>query len=306
MVGKFWEAAGSKLAERWAAVSAPALVFWLGGVLAWAHSRAGLRSLDAPAARLADLSLPVQLVALLTALTVVVTSGLLVRRLAAMALRALCAAHWPRLLRPVRDLLVERQRRRLSDAQQRFQQLSPAVHDGSATPEQNAEHGALTARLRRFPSSGDPLPTRTGNILRAAETRPTDKYGLDAVAVWPHLWLLLPDTPRKDIATARLSLDASTAACVWGLAFTAFAPWTLWAVPVGLTVAVAALAGWVPERAETYADLVEASFDLHRGALYGQLRWPLPGNPQDERVQGRRVTTYLVRGLSGSTPPFTP
>ena len=179
------------------------------------------------------------------------------------------------------------------------------MHDGSATPEQNAEHGALTARLRRFPSSGDPLPTRTGNILCAAETRPTDKYGLDAVAVWPHLWLLLPDTTRKDIATARLSLDASTAACVWGLAFTAFAPWTLWAVPVGLTVAVASLAGWVPERAETYADLVEASFGLHRGALYGQLRWPLPGNPRDERVQGRRVTTYLVLGLSGSTPPLT-
>jgi hypothetical protein len=87
--------------------------------------------------------------------------------------------------------------------------------------------------------------------------------------------------------------------------FLAFTPWTWWALPAGLTVAVGAVLVWVPARAEVFADLVEASFDLYRGALYTQLRWPLPGNPAEERVTGRRVTTYLMRGLTGNTPTFT-
>jgi hypothetical protein len=76
-------------------------------------------------------------------------------------------------------------------------------------------------------------------------------------------------------------------------------------VPVGLVVAVSALLVWVPSRAEVYADLVEAAFDLYRGALYVQLRWPQPDNPRDERAKGRRLTTYLMRGLDDESPTFT-
>ncbi|MGW2183580.1 hypothetical protein ACWCXX_37285 [Streptomyces sp. NPDC001732] len=112
------------------------------------------------------------------------------------------------------------------------------------------------------------MPTRIGNTLRAVETRPVDKYGLDVVSVWPHLWLLLPDTARKEIATARVSLDASVAASIWGVLFVLFAPLTLWAVPAGLGVAVVAVVAWVPSRAEVYADLLEAGFDLYRRTLY--------------------------------------
>jgi len=52
--------------------------------------------------------------------------------------------------------------------------------------------------------------------------------------------------------------------------------------------------------------MLEAAFDLHRAALYQQLRWPLPANPDDEYAQGLLVTQYLWRGLTGTAPEFTP
>jgi hypothetical protein len=79
----------------------------------------------------------------------------------------------------------------------------------------------------------------------------------------------------------------------------------LWAIPVGLGVAAASAWFWAPARAEVFADLVEAAFDLHRLELYRQLRWPLPANPADEREAGTQLTEYLVRGLSKPSPTFT-
>ena len=59
----------------------------------------------------------------------------------------------------------------------------------------------------------------------AAETWPTDKYGLDAPKCWPRLWLVLPDTARKEVAGARSSLDQGAAVWLWGAAFIVWTPW---------------------------------------------------------------------------------
>lgn len=149
------------------------------------------------------------------------------------------------------------------------------------------------------------MPTPIGNILRAAERRPADKYGLDPVALWPRLWLLLPDLTRQELVAARASLDNATTAMIWGLLFCAFAPLTLLAPPAGLAVAAAALTVVMPGRAQAFLDLVEAAYDLHRTALYQQLRWPLPENPAQERSQGQQLTAYLWRGSDQEVPAFT-
>jgi hypothetical protein len=116
----------------------------------------------------------------------------------------------------------------------------------------------------------------------------------------------MPDAARQELAAARAALDASVATVVWGLLFLIFIPWTPWALLAGLGVAVLALLLWVPARAATFAALVEAAFDLYRQNLYTQLRWPLPASPHDERLQGRQVTTYLLRGSDSTAPVFTP
>jgi hypothetical protein len=74
---------------------------------------------------------------------------------------------------------------------------------------------------------------------------------------------------------------------------------------VGLGIAAAGIAFWVPARAEVFGDLVEAAYDLHRTALYAQLRWPLPTNPKEERDQGELLTSYLWRGSHAIDPKFT-
>ena len=157
-------------------------------------------------------------------------------------------------------------------------------------------------RRRRPPGS---CPRRSATPCGQRRAPPADKYGLDPVSLWPHLWLLMPDTARQELAGARDALDASVSAVVWSLLFIAFAVWSPWAVAAGLGVAALTLVVWVPARAATFAALVETAFDLYRQDLYARLRWPLPATPHDERGEGRRVTTYLLRGSDASTPVFT-
>ena len=300
----FWEGIGGKLADRWASTSVAALVFWLGGVLAWMSGNGGAHALDAPARRLASWSTPGQVAALLAALIFVGASGVVVNRLTAPFL-TLMEGYWPGLLDPVRRRLVDRAAARRNAVDTQDQELAPLVAADDATPEQRAEYARITSQLRRWPDSSPLLPTRLGNTLLAAETHPADKYGLDAVRLWPHLWLLMPDPTRAAVGTARESLDRAVSACIWGLLFIGFAPLSLWAIPVGLGVAAASAWSWAPARATVFADLVEAAFDLHRLDLYRQLRWPLPTNPAEERATGAQLTEYLVRGLTKPSPTFT-
>lgn len=149
------------------------------------------------------------------------------------------------------------------------------------------------------------MPTRTGNILRAAEMWPTHKYGLNTAITWPRLWLLLPDSARQELTTARASLNSAAASVIWGLLFCCFAGWTPLALLPGLGVAVSAMGFWLPSSAETFGDLLEACYDLYRGSLYEQLRWPLPADPSEERAAGKALTEYLWRGTSGARAIFS-
>jgi hypothetical protein len=305
MLDKFWEAAGDKLADRWASTSVPAVIFWLGGLLCWTSTADGRTDLR----RLADWatrqSAPVQLVILITALLAVAATGVVVQRLATTGLR-LIEGYWPpfagRLSR-WRTTAIAAKNKKLED---RFQQLAPPVlGDKSATAAQRAEFTVIDQRLRRFPADGDYLPTKTGNIMRAGERRPAEKYGLDAIVAWPRLWLLLPDDTRSELSQARSALDSSVAALIWGVLFFGFTALAWWAALVAAVVVIAVYLFWIPDRAAVFADLLESAFDVHRGLLYKSLRWPLPATPRAERLAGGQITAYLMRGSDSDTPTFT-
>jgi hypothetical protein len=304
VLAAFWKAAGGKLADRWAAVSIPALIFWLGGLAAWTYHRGGLRALGGEA-WLEKQTPAVQVVLILAALLGVAVSGVLVERAATPVLRLL-EGYWPSWTRPLRRRLCGWLARRAATDTDAWQRAYARMQSASPTAEDLATYVRLERRRRRRPTTAAYfLPTPIGNTLRAAERRPADKYGLDTIAVWPHLWLLLPESTRADLRAARASLDTAVIAATWGLLFCAFAPFTWLAIPVGLTITTIAVTVVTPARAQVFGELVEATFDLHRTAVYRQLRWPLPANPEEERRTGSQLTTYLWRGSDSPTPTFT-
>ncbi|MER5461076.1 hypothetical protein ABT010_10385 [Streptomyces sp. NPDC002668] len=306
MLNEFWKSVAGKLAERWAAVAGPALVFWVGGLLAWMYSEGGTSALGSPSRWMGTQSAVVQVVVLVAALCGVLASGMVVGRLTDPVLRLL-EGYWPALAGGLRRRLVRAVGSRAQQRADRLRRLAGTVASGGGTPEERAEFIRLDRLHRRVPATPDRhMPTRIGNTLRASESRPVDKYGLNIVAIWPQLWLVLPDGTRQELISARGTVNSSVGAIIWGVAFMGFAPLAWWAVPVGLVVACAAWWSWLPRHVEAFADLMEAAVDIHRRALYEQLRWPLPQTPAEERALGDRLTVYLVRGSDSDSPRFTP
>jgi hypothetical protein len=198
-----------------------------------------------------------------------------------------------------RDWLLPADGAALEPARQRHQDLVRKRDSTQLSPAEVAELGRLEWRLRRVPvSPALTMPTRLGNLLRAAEERPRLKYGLDTVAIWPQFWLVLPKDTRDELLQARAALDAAARLWLWSVLFVVWTPWALWALPIALVVAAATYYGSMLDAAEVYGDLVEAAFDVHRGELYKAARWPPTATPGEEARAGAALTEYLWRGTA--------
>ncbi|MEO0409110.1 MAG: hypothetical protein AAF289_17340 [Cyanobacteria bacterium P01_A01_bin.135] len=295
-----------KLAERWVTtLFAPAFIFWLGGAVAMVQ-RYGWRQSEAWLAGLED---TLQIGVLFTALLVVLASGAVVQRFDRAILRFF-EGYWPPWSAPLRNYLLQRQRRWFDRMEDRWNELM-AKQDGqpqAVTPQELEESIELDMQLRQVPSlRSRQMPLRLGNILRAAETRPKDKYGLDAVVCWPRLWMLLPEEIKQSISEARSELNTAARIWLWGVLFLVWfvvGGWSWWALLVGLGTAWFAHR-WMLLAATTYGELLEAAFDLYRFKLYEALRWPLPQNPAEEQHSGELLTAYLWRGLRTASLQFT-
>jgi hypothetical protein len=287
--------------------------------------------LEATARPLEQLATVAQIVLVLGALLLLAASALIAERLT-LPLLKLLEGYWPRPAW-LRNLLVgyRRKRRRkwgkvvddLAQKEERGDLTRPELHEliqladaGVLGPEDHARETELKRRretmsaaealrlargrahLRSSPRQDRfGMPTRLGDILRAAELRPADKYGLDAVVCWYRLWVLLPAEMRTEIAGSRLALDGAVRIWLWGALFLVWAPWLWWiAVPIGVLVPLVAYRFSVLSAAELFGDLTESAFDLYRMQLYDALHLPRPTSPADEREHGDRLTRTLWHG----------
>ena len=82
MLTTFWQTVGGKLADRWASVSVPALIFWLGGLATWTYHRGGLHTLAADTRWLDRQTTAIQVTLILTVLLTVAASAIVVDQLA--------------------------------------------------------------------------------------------------------------------------------------------------------------------------------------------------------------------------------
>lgn len=308
MLGTLLESVGKDTASTWLGlIRGPAVIFWFIGALAWWLAHPGV-----DVVRWLEQGNTATLIALvvITAALLIGSSILLIQ--VARPLLRLIEGYWPRWLNPVRTRCITSAINRQRNWQMEWSQLEEAgtTQAGTSDPAQTSPHdvadstrvqqrqAALDQRLHDHPADErKTMPSSVGNILRSSETYPEERYGLDAVVVWPVLWLLLPDATRNALSANRRELDQSVAVLAALCATLIWLPWTwLVLIPALLGPPVVHRVFIVP-RARAFAQLVKATFDVHRLTLYANLRFSLPSDPEAEHAAGVALTDYLWRGF---------
>ncbi|BDI33651.1 hypothetical protein CCAX7_57020 [Capsulimonas corticalis] len=152
----------------------------------------------------------------------------------------------------------------------------------------------LEEKILRFPpDESQVMPTRLGNILRAAEAYPRVHYNMNAVVLWSRLASVLPDPAAAGLEDARMFLDFMLVLCVSSFLFAATSAVYLaaahaasiltWFVLISLGVSWLCYHGML-NAAIVYGEAVKTAFDLHRWALLEAVHLAAPANNAEERV----------------------
>jgi hypothetical protein len=295
----FWEEIAGGVAKQWAdRVFSPALLFWMGGLLAYATAHGWCQVYNA----VDTINSHLQVVLAVFALVLVAGSALAIEGLQLIALR-LMEGYWPRFLEQLRRRRIDWIKNRLQKKQDEWDRL--VTRYKTLTDSEREIYARLDGELATHPAPGRLLPTRLGNLLRAAEDYSWRRYGLATAVVWARLWLVIPEEAREEIGQARDRLDGAVRLYLWSILSLIWAVWAWWwVVP---TAALGIIFSYLRalKAAGIYGELIRASFDLYRVGVYKSLRWPLPGDPAEEYEMGKRLTDYLWRGSHQKTPKFS-
>lgn len=156
-----------------------------------------------------------------------------------------------------------------------------------------------------FPQEGLQA-TALGNVLAAAEGYPRRAYGVNSLAVWPRLFLLLPEEELTAAGAARDSMHflllvsfLSWSLALFGGSYAAVE--SLGAVVYLVVVLGGGVAGWLAyesavQAAVNYGLYVRGAFDLHRNDLLAKLRRPFPSTADEEHRLWGIVSEVLRTG----------
>jgi hypothetical protein len=299
---KVWEKLAEGLSTLWnARLLAPTVCFWGGGLVAWFWNEGWRRVVDFLKGAETQEGIAV------TVTTVfVLGASVLLSQLLTLPVLRLVEGYWRFPAVRVRRALVHRLALRLQSKRKRWQVLALKSKKIRLNADEEEEYARLDEELSLYPIEPRLLmPTRVGNVLRAAEEYPLLRYGLEITVVWPRLWLVLPDLVRQEVSSARQALDERTGAILWSSLFVVWTIWAWWALPVGLLIAYASYRAAL-SAAGIDGELLRAAFDLHRFALYAALHWPIPNSPAEEADHGKNLTQYLFRGAATGEVRFIP
>lgn len=170
---------------------------------------------------------------------------------------------------------------------------------------------ALTGRrraaaLRRLEAGGRALPaaylparpTWIADRIRLTDDRIFAQYGLRLGLVWPRLWLLLEPDARNQVTRARDRFEQAGVLAGWAVLYLVPAPWWWPALPIGL--GLGALAWWrARSAAALFADIVEATVDLHHRRLAAELGFPVEAGRVLDAATADAINDQLHKGGSG-------
>ncbi|MFB6979028.1 hypothetical protein [Streptomyces scopuliridis] len=206
--------------------------------------------------------------ALLVALVLLTASA---ASLAAQFLGGAIERYWLRSSRdPLSRAVTARRWRRWK---QRDAELEDAV--AHAGPTGAGAHGAVTIpkntweRIQARTEARDRIalraptrPTWYGDRMQATADRVEAAYGVDLAALWPRLWLILPEPAVRQIQSARDSFSAAARLAAWAVGYALLAVWWWPAALVAVGCGTVARS-----RARTALDalagLIEAAVDVH-------------------------------------------
>ena len=173
------------------------------------------------------------------------------------------------------------------------------------------------------------LPTRIGNILRASELYPSEKYSVPGVMLWPRLLQLIPKDLKDQLEEKNnqmvFTLNSSLLAYLIGLVsivlgltrlliqvsfgydtsippnffdrgFANLSPYEY--IIIGTIFVVGGYIAYclsIPI-VENFGLLVRASFDLYRFELLRKLNHPIPTSIQEEKNFWEKISEYMIAG----------
>lgn len=223
----------------------------------------------------------------------------------------LLEGYWPETapLRGLRERRTARHRRR---AEALWRQVADLHAEGARLRGSALATRLLTAYPPRPRLADGCLPTALGNRLRAAEFYPLERYGIDAVVIWPRLVPLVPAEATARVAAARTALDSTVTLLGLAMAFGTVWPLVLLATggpgPLTALTLLAWPLAWGAYRAAlhaatAYGQEVAVTFDLHRQELPRHLGLDAVADAAAERRRWDDLAQFYLRNLPLPTGP---
>jgi hypothetical protein len=246
---------------------------------------------------------------------IVVTLVAFVLDFAQVSITRLFEGYWDDLplLRTFGRRRRQRYEREISRLNERLDHLSEKIPELEAATKPaellKAELSRLTERRVGFPPRGYEahlMPTRLGNLYKAAELYPYDRYGMDTVIIWPRLREVLPDKIIERLQEVKTGVDFLLLFSILSIIFSLMAVPYLWARGAQpwlvLTCASGLPLGWLSYRAalspaQAYTELLKVAFDLHRKALLKALGLRAPATLSQEKALWRDISHFIFRGI---------
>ncbi len=264
----------------------PAAFFWLGGLVAWLS----IDEQQTFSTLILTADISQQLVGLTLGLAILIISDVIMEGFTMPLLQLLEGYYWLHW--------VDMGAIRATVAAKRAERESLKSTYGT-DPVATRRYQALSQELTNYAlDSNHIMPTTVGNILRAAEEYSRERYGLEAVTVWPRLWVLLSDELKQELILARAQLNRAVQVMAWGILFPIWAIFAAWNFIMLFALVIApimVIVGYYQaiQSATTYGDFIRTAFDLHRFKLYEALKWPRPEDTESEIDVGESLTQYL-------------
>ncbi|WP_406194115.1 hypothetical protein OH807_04490 [Kitasatospora sp. NBC_01560] len=241
--------------------------------------------------------------------------GVVVQALGSLVERLHLAADWrgwPAGVRTLADLATRRRHARWQHRRELAGRARAQAHIADPASRPAASEAAAEARaaVHRVGAEEPVRPTWSGDRVHLAALRVRRHYGLDLAALWPYLWLTLPDPPRAEVTAARQALARAATLTAWAVLYL---PLALWWWPALIVAAVLALTGHHRFRAaaDGYATLLEAVVRLHAVDLARRLGLDCAGPLT--AADGARLAELLVprppstaSATAGGTAPTLP